>query len=165
MKVKTTTIMPFKRRMHGKTDYAKRLALMKSGKIRMVIRCSNKGLVIQFVQYSEKGDIIIYNMHSSLLKKLYNFPAKCNTPTAYLTGLYAGIRAKAKGVAEAIVDINKTASKGAIVFVAVKGATDAGINIPMDEAKIVPERLNCSHLQKIKQQFDETKLKVLKIIS
>jgi len=40
-------VVYYRRRREGKTDYAKRLALVKSGKTRMVVRRSNKGLVIQ----------------------------------------------------------------------------------------------------------------------
>jgi large subunit ribosomal protein L18 len=160
MKVKTTFIMPFRRRREGRTDYAKRLAQIKGGLPRMVVRRTNKGFVVQFVEYSEKGDQTLYSMHSSLLKDAVKFPAKCNTPTAYLAGLYAGKQAKAKGVKKAIADISGTASKGAVVFAAVKGAIDAGIEIPMDEAKIVKERLDGSHLN-LKKEFDEAKKKIL----
>ncbi len=160
MKIKTTFIMPFRRRREGKTDYAKRLAAVKCGKTRLVIRRSNKGFVLQFVQYSEKGDRTIYSMHSSQLRKISNFPAKCNTPTAYLAGLYAGKQAKAKGVSEAIADINTTASKGAVVFAAVKGARDAGIAMPFDESVVVAERLDGTHL-KLKNEFEEAKKKIL----
>lgn len=160
MKVKTTFVMPFRRRREGSTDYAKRLAAVKGGRTRMVVRRSNRGLVIQFVQYSEKGDRTLLTVHSSELKGAAGFPAKCNSPTAYLTGLYAGKQAKSRGVSDAIADISATASKGAVVFAAVKGAVDAGIAIPLDEGKIVPERLDGSHL-KLKEAFEAAKRKIL----
>lgn len=163
MKVKTTFVMPFRRTREGKTNYAKRLALIKSGKTRMVIRRTNTGFVIQFVQYSKNGDKILYNMHSSLLKRVADFPAKCNTPTAYLAGFYAAKQAKIKyGITAAIADINNTPSKGAVIFAAVKGAIDGGINIPFDESKIISDRLSGSHLihlKGMKDIFEATKKK------
>ncbi len=161
MKTKTTFIMPFRRTREGRTNYAKRLAMVKSGKIRMVIRRSNTGFIIQFVQYFEKGDKIIFSMHSSILKEIVGFPAKCNTPTAYLAGLYAAGQAKTKGISHAIADINVSASKGAVVFAAVKGAIDAGIEIPFDQSKIILDRINGSHLKEIHEIFDIAKKKIL----
>ena len=161
MKVKTTFIMPFRRRREGKTDYPKRLAEIKGGKTRMVVRRTNKGFTVQFVEYSENGDKTLFSMHSSLLKDAAGFPAKCNTPTAYLAGLYAGKQAKAKGVKTAIADISATASRGAVVFAAVKGAIDAGVEIPFDDSVIVAERLNGSHLKGVKDAFEAAKKKIL----
>mgnify|MGYP001370434569 FL=1 len=40
MKIKTTFSMPFRRRREGKTNYAKRLAFIKGGQTRMVVRRS-----------------------------------------------------------------------------------------------------------------------------
>lgn len=161
MKIKTTFLMPFRRRREGRTNYAKRLAYIKSGRTRMVVRRSNKGFVIQFIDYSEKGDRTICGMHSSSLKEKFGFPAKCNTPTAYLSGLYAGMQAKVKGVKTAIADINSTASRGAMVFAAVKGAIDAGLEIPFDPEKIVAERIDGSHLKGAKEAFEAAKKRIL----
>ncbi|MBU0586138.1 50S ribosomal protein L18 [Candidatus Micrarchaeota archaeon] len=160
MKISTNFIMPFRRRRQGKTNYAKRLAFVKAGQTRMVVRKSNRGFTIQFVNYDEKGDRTVYSMHSSQLKKVCDFPVKCNTPTAYLAGLYAGAQAKSKGIKNAIADINNTASKGAVVFAAVKGAIDAGLEIPFGEEILVAERIDGSHL-KLKKEFDEAKEKIL----
>ena len=161
MKIKTTFLMPFRRRLEGKTNYRKRLAQIKGGKTRMVVRRTNKGFSIQFVDYSVDGDRTLCGLHSSVLKSEFGFPAKCNTPTAYLAGLYAGKQARAKGVKQAIADINVTASKGAVVFAAIKGAIDAGIEIPMDENKIVAERLSGSHLKGVKEAFENAKKKIM----
>ena len=48
-----------RRRREGKTDYRKRLCLLRSGKTRLVVRKSLKNTQIQFVQYKEDGDKII----------------------------------------------------------------------------------------------------------
>ncbi len=46
----------YRRRREGRTNYAKRLALVKSGKTRMTVRRSNKGVVIQFINFEHEGD-------------------------------------------------------------------------------------------------------------
>lgn len=162
MKVNAKFKMPFRRRREGKTNYAKRLNLLKGNKIRMVVRKTNKGIIAQFVAYEENGDKTIIGYHSSILKKMFNFPAKRNTPTSYLLGLFVGKKALEKGVKEAIVDIASTPSKGSIVFAAVKGAKDAGINISMNEEKIIESRIKGSHLN-LEKDFEEVKNKIMKI--
>lgn len=163
MKIKTTFKMPFKRRRKEKTNYAKRLAFVKSGKTRLVVRRSNKALLIQFIQYEEKGDKTKYSLHSSTLKKIFKFPAKCNTPTAYLAGLYAGKQAQQKGIKNAIADINTTPSRGAVVFAVLKGVLDSGVDIQLDtseKGKIINERIEGSHLN-IKEEFERVRHQIL----
>ena len=46
-----------RRRREGKTDYRKRLRLLRSRKIRMVVRKSLKNTQVQLVEYKE-GDLI-----------------------------------------------------------------------------------------------------------
>jgi len=48
-----------RRRREGKTDYRKRLKLLRSRKVRMVVRKSIKNTQIQFVEYKEGGDNIL----------------------------------------------------------------------------------------------------------
>ena len=48
----------FRRRRESKTDYKKRLALLKSGKHRLVVRESNNNMTVEVVSYKEKGDIV-----------------------------------------------------------------------------------------------------------
>ena len=42
-----------RRRREGKTDYRKRLRLLRSGKVRMVVRKSLKNTQIQLIEYKE----------------------------------------------------------------------------------------------------------------
>lgn len=69
-------------------------------------------------------------------------------PAAYLTGLLAGRRAKAGGVAEAILDIGLHArGPGSRIFAATKGALDGGLAIPHDKAVLPPtERVQGVHV-------------------
>jgi large subunit ribosomal protein L18 len=114
-----------RRRRERKTDYKKRLALIKSGEIRVVIRRRLKNISVQFINFDQNGDKTIAFASSQELKK---FGWKFNTgniPAAYLTGLLAGKKAKVK---RAILDIGlQTSSKGSRIYAALKGVIDSGI--------------------------------------
>jgi len=151
----------FRRRREGRTNYAKRLALLKSGKPRMVVRKTNKYVVIQFVQPGEKGDLTLVTATTKQLQKACGFPGKCNTPSAYLAGLLAGRRAADKGVKEFVLDIGlHTATKGSVVFAALKGAVDSGLHADY-EKEMVPteERIRGAHLN-VAALFEDAKKRI-----
>jgi len=141
--------VPWRRRREGKTNYYKRLKLIKSGKPRLVVRKSNKYIIVQVAVPAIEGDKIIAAAHSRELVKKYGWNGGTgNTPAAYLTGLLAGLRAKEKGVGEAVLDIGlHEPIKGARVFAALKGALDAGLEIPHSE-EILPseDRIRGEHI-------------------
>lgn len=140
-----------RRRREGITDYRKRLRLLKSRKIRMVIRKSLKNTQIQFIEYKEGGDNILISATSKELVSKYNWKySTSTTPAAYLTGLLAGKRAKDKGVNECVLDIGRYPPvTGSKLFASVKGVLDAGIECSHDEEKIPDEdRLTGKHLDK-----------------
>ena len=56
--------VPFRRRREGKTNYHKRLALLKSGKPRLVVRKTLNHHVAQIVLYDPKGDRTIVSAHT-----------------------------------------------------------------------------------------------------
>ncbi len=153
--------MHFRRRREGKTDYATRLALLRGGKPRMVVRKTNKYVAVQFVNFSEKGDLTITAATSKALSK-YGFPGKCNSPSAYLTGLLCAKQAKAKGVSEFALDIGRqTASKGSVLFSALKGAVDAGLKTQLGAEKMPSDsRMSGEHLNQ-SRQFNDAKNKIM----
>ncbi len=165
MRVSTTFKMPFRRRLEKKTNYRRRLKLIKSNKTRMVIRRSNKGFLVQFIDYDPKGDITKLTVRSKALEKL-GFPAKRNTPTAYLTGIYAAKEAIKKGIEEAIVDatdIKNGVKKGSNIMALIKGAIDGGLKIPYDDSFIIEERIEGKHISDdVNKKFLEVKEKLLK---
>src|SRR3989344_7695497 len=97
-------VVHFKRRREGKTDYAKRLALLKSGKPRLVVRKTNRFVIVQVISWTEKGDQTVACATSKALGN-FGFQGKSNSPSAYLTGLLCGVKAKAKGVGEIVLDV------------------------------------------------------------
>jgi len=154
-----------RRRREGKTDYRRRLNLLKSRKTRIVVRNSLKNIYVQFVEYDEVGDKILASAVSKELKNNYhwNFPTS-TTPAAYLTGLLAAKRAKNKGVSEGVLDIGlKTPVKGSKVFAALKGVLDAGIECPHSVEKLPSEdRLLGKHLdEKITNNVNNIKSKII----
>jgi large subunit ribosomal protein L18 len=92
---------------------------------------------------------VLASAHSSELKE-FGWNAPCgNLPAAYLTGLLAGSRARAKGVTEAVLDIGLHAPRaGSRIFAAAKGAIDGGVNMPHADSALPPkERIQGEHME------------------
>jgi large subunit ribosomal protein L18 len=140
--------VPFRRRREGRTDYRQRRALLRARLPRAVVRTTLRHTSVQLVQYDAKGDLIVATAHSRELLDLGWKASTGNLPAAYLTGYLAGMRAKKKGVEEAVLDIGlKEPIKGAACFATLKGLLDAGIEIPHSE-EILPseDRLKGKHI-------------------
>jgi large subunit ribosomal protein L18 len=146
-----------RRRNEGKTDYHKRLKLLKSRKLRVTARASNNHMRVQVIQSSLGGDKILISAFSKELPLKFDWNANTgNIPAAYLTGYLAGIRAKANNIKEAIFDLGIFYHKNRILA-ACKGVIDAGINIPYRE-EFFPENLE----DRIKGTHIEDYAKLLK---
>ena len=150
----------FRRRRESKTNYKKRLALLKSNKLRFVVRKTNNSTICEFIKYLPKGDEVKSFYASAELKKLGWKGHSGNLSAAYLTGFVCGKKAIKEGVKEAILDIGLvTPIHGSRVFSALKGAIDAGIIIPAD-AKIFPseDRIIGKHInEETSINFEATK--------
>ncbi|MGB9676410.1 MAG: 50S ribosomal protein L18 [Candidatus Bathyarchaeales archaeon] len=140
--------VPFRRRREGKTDYRKRKALIISGKPRLVVRTSLKNVTAQIVVAEPEGDKVLVSAHSRELEDFGWKAPRGNIPAAYLTGLLCGLKAKSKGVEEAILDIGlHSPSKGARVFAALKGVLDAKVEVPHREEKMPDDkRISGEHI-------------------
>jgi len=120
-----------------------------SGKPRVVVRGSLKSMIAQIVTASPEGDRVMVSAHSNELARKYGWKAsRGNVPTAYLTGLLCGLKARTRGIKEAIPDVGlHSPSKGARVFAALKGVLDAGVQVPHSEEKLPDEkRLSGEHI-------------------
>jgi len=142
-------VVKYRRRREGKTNYKRRLNMLKGGKPRVVVRPSNKGVRVQIVEYHADGDKIIAQATSTDLAKLGWSHAQGNIPAAYLTGLLAGALAKKAGVSEVIVDFgNIPLVSGGRAYAAVKGVADAQVAVPVSEEVFpAPERLAGEHIK------------------
>lgn len=153
----------FRRRRQGVTDFSKRIALLKSGKPRLVVRKTNKYVLVQVVQLSEKGDQTVTSATSKQLSK-YGFAGKANTPSAYLTGLLVARAAVKKGVKECVADFGRHAAiKGSLLYAALKGALEGGLKIPVG-GEVFPsqERMEGKHL-KSPAGFKEATQKIMSL--
>ncbi|NYT04981.1 MAG: 50S ribosomal protein L18 [Methanomicrobiales archaeon] len=131
--------VPFRRRREGKTDYYKRMKLLLSEKPRMVVRRTNRQIIIQLVEAEMVGDRTLVAAYSTELERFGYTGATANTPAAYLTGILFAVKAQNAGYTEAILDIGLArATVGARVFAALKGAVEAGLDIPHGES-ILPD--------------------------
>lgn len=139
--------VPFRRRREGATDYRRRLALLKSGETRVVVRTSNRNVIVQFVAYDESGDKIVASAEARELTELGYPAAGNNTPSAYLTGRLAAKRAKEAGVDTGVLDLGRASPhKGGVIFGALKGVVDAGVEVPHGDVLPEEARWRAEHL-------------------
>ena len=131
--------MRFKRRTQEKTDYVQRLALLKSGRPRLVIRRSLNNFHVQLVMTETEGDKTVAEAFSKALHK-YGWKGHCgNLSAAYLTGYLVGLAAKKHNIKEAVVDLGlQTSVRGSGLYAAALGARDAGILISIGKEALPP---------------------------
>jgi large subunit ribosomal protein L18 len=115
------------------------MGLIVSDRPRMVVRKTNRALIIQLVTALPEGDRTLVVANSRDLAELgYTGPGG-NLPAAYLTGLLFAARARKAGYEAAILDIGlHRATRGARIFAALKGAVEGGLEIPHGE-EILPD--------------------------
>jgi len=137
--------LSYKRRRETKTDYQLRRILATSEHPRLVVRLSNKGIITQIIRAENIGDKVITQATSNELVSKYGWKAsEKNIPAAYLLGLIIGYRTVKTGTQIAYLDLGlKRPTKGSKVFAVVKGALDAGLDVPCDSDIISPpERIS-----------------------
>lgn len=146
--MKNNKLVLYRRKREGRTNYKKRLILLKSRMPRLVIRKTNNQVIAQIVEYFPDGDKILVATSSSALKKLgWNYSCK-NMPACYLAGFLLGKKAHDKKISGAIVDFGLQSNiPGSKLYAVVKGAKDSGLDIPADE-NVLPkkERLSGEHI-------------------
>lgn len=153
-------------RRSDKTNYNKRLSLLKSGKPRLVVRLSSKNILVQIVEYAPSGDKILCGVSTQILAKEYGWKGpRSNIPAAYLLGL---IMAKKTDIKEAILDIGKRRSiHHSKIYAVIKGLVDGGMSIPSSD-KVFPseDRLNGEHIKAYAEMLkSENKEKYDKLFS
>lgn len=140
-----------RRHRQGRTDYRRRLRLLRGRKIRIVVRKSIKNTRVQFIDYFSSGDkVVVCSLSDELVQKYHWKYSTATTSAAYLTGLLAGKRAVEKGITEGVFDIGRSIpTKGSKMFAALKGVIDAGVSCPHG-ADMLPsdDRIMGKHLNK-----------------
>lgn len=144
-----------KRKRKGKTDYKARFNMLKSEIPRVVIRKTNRYMIVQYVKSKEAQDSVIVTTSSKdLLKNGWDkkFAGSLKSiPAAYLTGFIAGKKILSNDKkAQAILDLGLQRNvAGSRIYAVLSGLNDSGLKIKTDE-KVFPkkDRLEGKHLKK-----------------
>ncbi len=156
-----------RRRKEHKTDYLKRIRLLKSGSSRIIFKKTNRYLITQYVTSKEAKDKIKIGMTSKDLLK-YGWPKEFkgslkSTPASYLIGLLMGKKTLEKKLPEPIINFGmlRVLHKNS-AFAFLKGLKDSGIKVKCEDKLFPPEeRIKGKHLKKdFSKIFEEIKSKI-----
>ncbi|MBM3233829.1 50S ribosomal protein L18 [Candidatus Pacearchaeota archaeon] len=154
-----------RRRIEGKTDYKKRMRLLKSEAGRIIFRKTNKYIIGQYVKSKEAQDFVSRGIESRILLK-YGWPKEAagslkSLPACYLTGLLLGRKIIDKeGKIKAALDIGLIRNtKKSKIYAFLKGLIDAGIDIPNNAEFPDENRISGRHLKK-NINFEKIKEKI-----
>ncbi|MFH1608132.1 MAG: 50S ribosomal protein L18 [archaeon] len=149
-----------RRRKENRTDYLKRLKLLKSEKPRVVFRRTNKYIIAQYVESVEAKDKVKMGISSKNLLK-HGWPKESSgslksITASYLTGYLMG--KKISKLEKPIVDFGMIQSLHKTkVFAFLKGLKDAGVEIECrTDAFPSEDRIKGEHL---KNKVDVEKIK------
>lgn len=142
-----------RRRLEGKTDYAKRIKLLKSETPRLVTRRTNRYFMAQYVVSKEAQDKILIGLDSRILIE-YGWPKNSSgslksTSAAYLLGMLMGKEIKKKKLQDPIVDLGmaKIIHKSRN-FAFIKGLIDSGVKISCEKDDFPSEeRIEGKHMK------------------
>lgn len=131
-----------RRRRENKTNYAKRLKLLKGNIPRLIVRKTNKYIILQIIESGNAQDKIISSVNTKELLN-HGWPADKSGSLKNLSAAYLGGFLIAKKINKKFDKIILDSglipnTKGSRIYAAVKGAVDGGLNIPHDE-KIFPD--------------------------
>lgn len=156
-----------RRRKENKTDYLKRLKLLKSRMPRIVFRKTNKYIIAQYVSSSHAKDKVEMGLSSKQLTK-YGWPKEFqgslkSIPASYLIGFLIGKKIIKEKKETPIIDfgmlrvLHKTK-----IFAFLKGLIDAEVKIKYKK-DVFPddEKITGKNLKKdFSKIFNEIKLKI-----
>lgn len=154
-----------RRRREFRTDYGKRFKLLKSKKPRLVVRKTNKYIIVQYVVSKEAQDKIIFGISSKKLLS-YGWPESAkgslkSITASYLTGYLIGKDIIGRKLDKPIIDLGMMrVLHGTKVYGFIKGIIDSGIEIECKkEAFPEEDKIKGSKL-KNKIPFEEIKGKI-----
>jgi large subunit ribosomal protein L18 len=159
-----------KRRQEGKTDYLKRIKLLKSENPRAVFRKTNKYILSQYVTSKNAQDKVVLGFSSKDLFE-YGWPKEFSgslksIPASYLTGFLMGKSLQKEKLSTPIVDFGmyRTIHKTKL-FSFLKGLIDSGVKINCDKENFPEEeRIKGKNLKEdFSKHFDKIKLNLEKI--
>ncbi len=126
--------LDYRRKRAGRTNYKKRLTLLSSRKLRIVVRRMLNNVIVQIVQYDKSGDKVLVSAHTRELLKYGWKGHKGNLSAAYLVGLLCGLKAKKKGLNAGVLDLGlNRAITGSGFFAVAKGLKDSKFDVSVSE--------------------------------
>jgi len=154
-----------RRRKERKTNYLKRIKLLKSGVPRLVFRKTNRYLIAQYTISKEAKDKVDMGVNSKILLQ-YGWPIEAkgslkSLPAAYLLGVLMGNKITKKNLKAPIIDFGLyRALHKSKLYAFIKGLVDSGVEIKSDK-KTFPEEARLKTTQK-KIPLQEIKSKIEK---
>ncbi|MDP3881638.1 MAG: 50S ribosomal protein L18 [Nanoarchaeota archaeon] len=152
-----------RRRFEAKTDYRSRLDLLKSSFPRLIIRKTNRQIIVQIIESKDAQDKVLFSAASKDLLT-QGWPKDLagslkSKPAAYLTGYLLAKRAVGK-TKKAILDtgLNRNVKKSRL-YSALKGVIDGGIEIPHKE-DVLPSDEELSSNVKVGSLINKLKAKI-----
>lgn len=140
-----------KRRRQYKTNYSKRLILLKSNYARLVVRKTNKYMILQIIESKYAQDSVKYSINTKELLK-HGWPDSRKGSLKSLSACYLGgllLGKKSDKIKKVILDTGLIPNtKGSRIYAVVKGVADSGIEINYDE-KVLPsqDRIEGKHIE------------------
>jgi large subunit ribosomal protein L18 len=155
-----------RRRRENRTDYAKRIKLLKSGSPRIIFRRTNRYLIAQYARSSGAKDSIEFGISSKALLK-HGWPESAagslkSVTASYLLGMIMGKKISERKESP-IIDLGmaRPVHKSRI-YAFMKGLLDSGARINSKEGVFPDEgRIRGEHL-KNKVPFEQIKSKIMK---
>jgi large subunit ribosomal protein L18 len=157
-----------RRRQERKTDYGKRLKLLKGNSPRIAFRRTNRYIIAEYIESREAQDKVIIGLNSKVLMK-FGWPENAegglkSVTASYLTGLLIGKKVIKEKLKTPILDfgMHRMIHKSR-TYAFIKGLVDAGLKIKHDEETFPEkERIEGKHM-KHKIPFEKIKLSIEKL--
>ena len=127
-----------KRRRENKTDYLKRIKLLKSALPRVIFRKTNRYIIAQYVTSKQAQDKVEIGINSKKLIE-YGWPKEFggslkSIPAAYFTGLLMGKKIMENKLKTPILDIGMIrAIHKTKVYAFLMGLVDSGVKIKYEK--------------------------------
>lgn len=156
-----------KRRRQGKTNYSKRINMLKSGKDRILFRKTNMFVIGQYVQSNEAKDKIAVGITSKELMEYgwdkKNVGSLKSISASYLSGILFGKKVQEKiSKISAIFDIGLQRNiPGSRAYAFLKGVIDSGVKIECDkslfpkEERIYSGKIGKDAIEKVKKEIEK----------
>ena len=149
-------IKTLRRLRDQKTNYRRRKAMLMSKRDFVTVQILNENIQVQIHKPEFLGDKVIASAHSRFLLDKGWKGSRKNITASYLTGYFAGKKATAKKVKNAIL-YSGTSKYTQRMAAALKGVIDAGLEIPADQDMFPTlDRIKGDHL-KVKNDVEKIK--------